>query len=156
MALLLALAFLIGIVAGLRSLTPLAIVSWATRLGWLELPGPWHQALGNAVIPWVFTVLALFEILVVDQSRKTPSRTSASPFAARVISGFACGAALGAHSNVAVAGGLIGTVGAVAGSLGGAAMRRSLARELGKDRPAALFEDGVAICLGILAVAGLS
>jgi len=156
MALLLVLAFLIGIVAGLRSLTPLAIVSWATRLGWLELRGPWHQALGNSVIPWLFTVLALFEILVVDQSRKTPSRTSAIPFAARIISGFTCGAAIGAHSGVAIAGGLIGTVGAVAGTLGGAAMRRSLARELGKDRPAALFEDGVAIGLGIVAIAGLS
>ena len=156
MALLLALAFLIGIVAGLRSLTPLAIVSWATRLGWLELPGAWHQALGNAVIPWVFTVLALFEILVVDQSRKTPNRTSAIPFASRVISGFVCGAAVGAHAGVAVAGALIGTVGAVAGTLGGAAMRRSLARELGKDRPAALFEDGVAIGLGILVVVGLT
>jgi len=31
------LAFLIGVVAGLRAMTPLAAVSWAARLGWLHL-----------------------------------------------------------------------------------------------------------------------
>ena len=33
------LAFLIGVVAGLRSMTPPAAVSWAARLGWLHLEG---------------------------------------------------------------------------------------------------------------------
>jgi hypothetical protein len=30
------LAFLIGVIAGLRSLTAPAVVSWAARLGWLK------------------------------------------------------------------------------------------------------------------------
>ena len=33
------LAFLIGIAAGLRALTPAAAVCWAARLGWLKLQG---------------------------------------------------------------------------------------------------------------------
>ena len=31
------LAFLIGVIAGLRSLTAPAVLSWAARLGWLHL-----------------------------------------------------------------------------------------------------------------------
>ena len=33
------LAFLIGVVAGLRAMTAPAAVSWAARLGWLNLQG---------------------------------------------------------------------------------------------------------------------
>ncbi|HEY1434389.1 MAG TPA: DUF4126 domain-containing protein, partial [Thermoanaerobaculia bacterium] len=35
----LVLAFLIGVVAGLRVMTAPAAVSWAARLGWLHLEG---------------------------------------------------------------------------------------------------------------------
>ena len=35
------LAFLIGVIAGLRSLTAPAVVSWAARLGWLKLENTW-------------------------------------------------------------------------------------------------------------------
>ena len=42
------LAFLIGVVAGLRALTPLAAVSWAARLGWLHLENTWLAFLGFA------------------------------------------------------------------------------------------------------------
>lgn len=33
------LAFLIGVAAGLRSMTAPAVVSWAAQLGWLHLEG---------------------------------------------------------------------------------------------------------------------
>ena len=35
------LAFLMGMVAGLRSMTAPTAVSWATRLGWLHLQDTW-------------------------------------------------------------------------------------------------------------------
>jgi hypothetical protein len=38
--------FSIGIIAGLRSLTAPAVVSWAARLGWLNLSGSWLSFLG--------------------------------------------------------------------------------------------------------------
>jgi uncharacterized membrane protein len=45
-----------------------------------------------------------------------------------------------------------GAIGAVAGTLGGAALRGRLAAAFGSDRPAAFLEDAAAIALGLLAV----
>jgi uncharacterized membrane protein len=69
------LALLIGVVAGLRALTPVAAVSWAARLGRLHLENTWLAFLGYAATPYILTVLALFE-LVNDKLPKTPSRRS--------------------------------------------------------------------------------
>ena len=49
------LAFLIGVIAGLRALTPLAAVSWAARLGWLHLENTWLAFLGFAATPYIVT-----------------------------------------------------------------------------------------------------
>jgi uncharacterized membrane protein len=43
-------------------------------------------------------------------------------------------------------------VGAVIGTLGGAAARGALARAFGNDHPAAFLEDAIAIALGVAAV----
>src|SRR5262249_4096336 len=67
------LAFLIGLVAGLRAMTAPAAVSWAARLGWLNLHGTPLAFLGAAVTPWIFTVAAIGEI-VNDKLPKTGSR----------------------------------------------------------------------------------
>ena len=45
------LAFLIGVVAGLRAMTAPAAVSWAARLGWLNLAGTPLAFMGAAVTP---------------------------------------------------------------------------------------------------------
>jgi uncharacterized membrane protein len=34
------LAFLLGVLAGLRSLSAPAVVAWGARLGWLQVAGP--------------------------------------------------------------------------------------------------------------------
>jgi uncharacterized membrane protein len=44
-----------------------------------------------------------------------------------------------------IAGAIAGIIGAVIGTLGGAAFRARLAATFGKDLPAALIEDAVAI-----------
>ena len=66
-------AFLIGLVAGLRTFTAPAAVSWAAYLGWLPLDGTPLAFLGHPVTPYVFTALALLEF-VGDQLPSTPSR----------------------------------------------------------------------------------
>src|SRR3954447_15986782 len=99
------LAFLIGVVAGLRSMTPPAAVSWAARLGWLHLENTWLAFLGYAATPYIFTVAAIGE-LINDKLPKTPSRKEPMPFTARILSGAMCGAAIGASSD-ALIGGLI-------------------------------------------------
>jgi len=145
-------ALLIGIVAGLRALTPLAAVSWAARLGWLHLENTWLGFLGAAVTPYIFSFLAIGEI-INDKLPKTPSRKSPMAFGARIAVGALCGAALCAANQMVIGGMLAGAIGAVIGTLGGYELRTRLARAIGgKDLPIALLEDAVAIGAAILIV----
>lgn len=145
------LSLLIGIVAGLRALTAPAAVSWAARLGWLDLSQTPLAFLGYTFTPWILTALALGE-LVNDKRPTTPSRKLPAPFAARIFSGGLCGAAIGAATSALVIGGLAGIAGAVIGTLGGYVFRARLAAAFGRDRPAALTEDAVAIAGALLVV----
>lgn len=150
----LVLALAIGIIAGLRAMTAPAVVSWAARLGRLDLAPTGLAFLGYAYTPWVLTVFALLE-LVVDQLPTTPSRTEPRGFIARIVTGALSGAALAAPSGGALLGAVAGLIGAVIGTLGGRAVRGQLARAFGNDHPAAFLEDAVAIggaCLIIMAL----
>jgi len=138
------LALLIGVIAGLRTMTAPAAVSWAAALGWLPLQSTPLAFLGYSLTPWILTVLAIGE-LIADQLPRTPSRTVPMQFGARLVSGALSGAAVGAAGQMLVAGLVLGVIGAVIGTLGGAAMRGRLARSLRRDLPAALIEDAIAI-----------
>ena len=142
---------LIGIVAGLRTITPVAAVSWAAYLGWLQLSGTPLAFLGFRWTPWIVSVLAIGEF-ITDQLPSTPSRTVPIQFGARILSGAMCGAALGTTQNALIVGALLGALGAVIGTLGGRAARGALAAKFGKDRPAAFLEDAVAIIAAFLIV----
>jgi uncharacterized membrane protein len=150
------LAFLIGVVAGLRALTPLAAVSWAARLGWLHLENTWLAFLGFAATPYIFSVLAIGE-LINDKLPKTPSRKAPPGFIARIVTGALCGAALGAASQSPLGAPVMGALGAVAGTLGGYEFRSRLVKAVGgKDLPIALLEDVIAIGGAFLIVSRLS
>ena len=150
------LALLIGVLVGLRSMTPLAAVSWAARLGRLHLEGTWLAFFGFAYTPYIFSVLAVGE-LIADKLPKTPSRKAPPGFIARVVSGALCGAALGVTAGGLIGGLVAGVVGAVVGTFGGYEFRSRLARAIGgKDLPIALLEDVIAIGGAILVVAQFS
>ena len=150
------LAFLIGVVAGLRALTPLAAVSWAARWGWLHLENTWLAFLGFAATPYIVSVLAIGE-LINDKLPKTPSRKAPPGFAARIVTGTLCGVAFGAVSQSPFGGLLAGALGAVAGTLGGYEFRSRLVKAIGgKDLPIALLEDAIAIGGAFLIVSRLS
>lgn len=138
------LPLLIGIIAGLRAMTAPAAVSWAARAGWLNLAPTGLAFLGAAITPWILTALALVE-LVTDQLPTTPSRTVPVAFGTRIVTGALSGAAIAAASGSLVTGMVAGAIGAAIGTLGGRAVRGRLAAAFGKDRPAALIEDAVAI-----------
>jgi uncharacterized membrane protein len=138
------LALLIGIVAGLRAMTPPALVAWAAHLGWIDLSGSWLGFFANTWVRWILTLLAIVE-LVTDQLPSTPSRTVPIQFGARIATGALCGAALGTAGGAMLGGLVAGIVGAVIGTLGGRALRARLAAAFGSDRPAAIIEDAVAI-----------
>lgn len=147
------LAFLIGIVAGMRAMTAPAAISWAARLGKLSLSGTWLAFLGYAWTPWILALLAAAE-MVTDQLPSTPSRKVPVQFGTRILMGAVCGAALTAGAGSMLLGAIVGIAGAVAGTLGGHALRARMAAGFGRDRPAALLEDVIAIgaaCAVVLA-----
>jgi uncharacterized membrane protein len=146
-----ALAFLIGVVAGLRSLTAPAVVSWAVRLGWLHPESSLVAWLGFAATPYILSAMAIGE-LIADQLPKTPSRKSPPGFIARVVTGALCGAVFGSVGDSLAMGAVAGVAGAIAGTLGGYEARVRLARLLRNDLPAALMEDILAIGAALVLV----
>jgi uncharacterized membrane protein len=148
-------ALLIGIIAGLRALTAPAVVAWAAGLGWINLEGtPLHFA-AAAAPRYIFSLLAIGE-LVNDKRPNTPSRKVPAQFAARIAMGAFAGAMVGASHGALVGGLVAGAIGAVLGTLGGAAFRGALAKAFGKDLPAALIEDAIAVIGGFLIVSHIS
>jgi uncharacterized membrane protein len=144
----------LGFVAGLRAMTAPAAIAWAAWLSWLPLTGTALAFMGSVWAVGLFSLLALFE-LVSDQLPSTPSRKVPVQFGTRLLMGALCGAAIGAPAGVLLAGLVCGVVGAVLGTYIGAAVRATLARAFGRDLPAALLEDLVAIGGAFLLVHGL-
>lgn len=148
-----ALAFAIGVVAGLRSLTAPAVVSWGARLGWLRLEHTPLAFLGYPATAYILGFLALGE-LVGDTLPKTPSRKLPGPFIARIVLGALSGSALAAGGGRSALGGAVfGGLGGVAGTLGGYELRTRLVRALKvPDFVIALLEDAVAVGGGLFLV----
>jgi uncharacterized membrane protein len=63
-----------------------------------------------------------------------------------------CGLAIGLSGDGMIIGLVAGIIGAVAGTFGGAKTRSLLARAFGRDLPAALLEDAVAIGIVVFAL----
>lgn len=147
------LAIGIGIVAGLRSLTAPAIVSWGAHLGWINLHGSPLSFMGSPITVGIFTLLAIVE-LVSDKLPKTPARTTAVPLIARVIMGGLSGACLyAAGAALPIAGAVFGIIGAVIGTFAGYHIRHTLVTKLNvKDIFIAVPEDIIAIVLACVIV----
>jgi uncharacterized membrane protein len=145
-------AFLIGLFAGLRSLTAPATTAWAVRLGWLRIERP-LSLIGSLPSVIIFTVLAVAE-LVADKLPKTPSRTSPPGLIARIVMGGLSGACVASGGGQgALPGALLGAVGGVVGCFGGYQARTRLVKALGtRDIYVALVEDIVAVagCLWVV------
>ncbi len=145
------LALFLGGVSGLRAMTAPAVIAWAAQFGWLKLDGSWLAFLGSGWAVLILTLLAVVEF-VTDQLPSTPSRKVPQQFAARIVSGALCGAALGIPEGYWLAGLVSGIIGAVIGTLGGAKLRARLATKLGSDAPAGFIEDAVAVIAAIVIV----
>jgi uncharacterized membrane protein len=148
--LVLLLAFLIGIVAGLRSLTAPAVVAWAAHLHWLNLEHTPLGFLGSTAAVAVFTLAALAE-LIADKLPKTPSRTAPPGLIARFVFGGLSGTALAAAAGQSlVLGAVLGAAGGLAGAFAGYQARtRSVKALNAPDFVIALVEDAVAIGAGL-------
>jgi uncharacterized membrane protein len=138
----------LGVAAGLRALTPPAVVAWAAYLGWLNLHNSPLAFMGSIITAVIFSLLALFE-LFGDLQPSTPRRTAPVPLVARILMGGLCGACLCAASNQPlITGAVLGAVGGVIGAFAGYEIRRRLVAALNiKDIFIALLEDLVTIGL---------
>ncbi|ACS59782.1 conserved hypothetical protein (plasmid) [Rhizobium leguminosarum bv. trifolii WSM1325] len=149
------LALLIGVIAGLRTMTAPAAVAWGAALGWFDVSQTPLAFMGYQWTPWIFTLLAIVE-LIADQLPTTPSRKVPMQFGARIVSGALAGATIGAASSLLFGGLIAGVIGAVIGTYGGATVRGRLAASFGKDLPAALIEDAVAVIGAVLIVGAVA
>lgn len=144
------LCFLIGCVAGLRSMMAPAIVCAAAYLRWIHLedtPLRWMDTIGALSL---FTLFAIGE-LIVDKLPQTPSRTAPIGLIARVVTGALSGAALALSGNVSgIHGAALGAVGGVAGAFAGYSIRHGLVTHTHlPDFVVAVVEDLLAISGGL-------
>ena len=138
-------AFLIGLFAGLRSLTPPASVAWAVYLGWLKLTRP-LSLIGSLPAVIILSVLAITEIFF-DKLPNTPNRTAPPGLIGRIVTGGFTGAcvSLGGGKSAVVGAGL-GVIGGILGCFAGFHARARLVKSLRQpDFNIALLEDLIAI-----------
>jgi len=137
-------ALLLGVTAGLRSMTAPAALALAQ-----QTPGAGRNwLLETPQAARVLTALAVGE-LIFDKLPFAPNRTSSAGLTGRLLSGGMCGAAVVPEDQAA--GALLGIAGALVASFAGLALRRRAARASGLPTLVAIAEDGLTIGIGLLA-----
>jgi uncharacterized membrane protein len=145
---------LLGIAAGMRTMTPIAVVCWCARLGLLPLSG-WESVAGSLPVVILLTVAALAEY-VVDLLPKTPSRTDPPLLISRLVMGAAAGALAWHALMEPVAGGvLMGAIGALIGTFAGHKVRVTLGRWVGRDWPIGVLESALALAFALVSAHAL-
>lgn len=135
-------SFLIGLVAGARSMTPLAAVSDAARKGHLPADNGAPAFLGHPLVAAGSKTLAAGE-LWGDKLHSAPDRIVPAGMLARLVTGGIAGAAL-APRNRAVLGALLGAGGAVAAAYLTFDLRMRAMRRFGQ-KPTGLVEDALTL-----------
>jgi uncharacterized membrane protein len=147
-------ALLLGVVAGMRSQLPVALLGFESHRGRFDPGRGWLARRLASTGGMAATVLASAAEIVGDKLPVVPSRTRPGPFAGRVAIGALAGAAVyrEAHGPV-VAGAVAGAVAAAGSTLAFARARAALGRRTPLPDPAwGAGEDAVAVTLGLLAV----
>ncbi len=147
----------LGMMTGLRTMTPMAVLCWFAYFGsdggHLPLGGTWAFWAAKLVSAIVFTALALGE-LVGDKLPQTPNRTAPGPLLARIFFGGLVGAiATTGMKGPAVEGILLGAFGALLGAFLGYEIRKRLVQRSGRpDWNVAVVEDAIAILVSVYAM----
>ena len=114
-------SFLIGLVAGQRGMTPLAVVAGAARRGTLSAGAPGARLLVHPVAAGGAVAMAAAE-MAGDKMATAPDRTIPPGLIARVMSAGFAGAALAERRRMT--GALVAATTAVAAAYAGLALRR--------------------------------
>ena len=138
-------AFLIGLFAGLRSVTPPAAVAWSVHLGWLKLARP-LSLIGSLSAVIILSLFAITEVMF-DKLPIAPNRTALPGLITRILTGGFTGACISiGGGKSAFAGAGLGVIGGIVGSFGGYQGRARLVKFLRQpDFNIALLEDLIAI-----------
>jgi uncharacterized membrane protein len=147
------LAFVIGVLTGLRSLTPAAVICWAAHRQALSLHNTPLAFMTSTPAVLIFSLFALLE-LVGDKFSFAPRRTEPPGMIARIVLGGLSGAALAVSAEQSLlAGAVLGAAGGVAGTFAGYQLRTKLVKALKvPDFVIALLEDAIAIGGSVLVV----
>ncbi len=143
-------SFLIGLVAGQRGMTPLAVVAGAARRGTLSAEMPGTRLLAHPVGAGGAVAMAAAE-MTGDKMATAPDRTIPPGLIARAMSAGFAGAALAARRRVTSA--LVAATTAVAAAYAGLALRRYGMRRWGQT--ATGFVEDAAVLAGGIAIARL-
>ncbi|MFN3574710.1 MAG: DUF4126 family protein [Phenylobacterium sp.] len=135
-------ALLIGLSAGARSMTPLAVVANAARCGTLPADNGAPSWLGHPLVSGAAKTLAAGEIWG-DKLRSAPDRIVLAGIAARLVTGGIAGMAL-APRRRALAGAVLGAGAAVAASYVTFALRMRAMRRFGQTSTG-LIEDALTL-----------
>lgn len=135
-------SILIGAVAGMRAMTPLAAVSDAAARGALPADTGAPALLGNPLVHAGTAAIALGE-LAGDKMKSAPDRITAPGIAARLVTGAIAGAALAPREQRNVAA-LAGAGAAVAAAYLTFHARMRAMRRFGQT-PTGLVEDAVTV-----------
>jgi uncharacterized membrane protein len=144
---------LLGTAAGLRTMTPMAVLCWFTYAGHLPLDNGWDAWVGKLPVAVIFTVLAVGE-LIADKFPWIPNRTAPGPMVTRLLIGGLIGAIVADGLNgPGLEGVILGVLGALVGTYGGFLVRRDLVQKFGfKDWHVALAEDLLAVVSAVFAM----
>ncbi len=144
---------LLGLVNGLRTMTPMAVLCWFAYAGYLPVGGTWAFWTAKLVTAILFTVLALGEF-IADKLPKTPNRTAAGPLIARLLFGGLVAAIVASALNGSgIEAVILALAGVLIGAFAGFLIRRDLVVRAGfKDWPVALLEDISAVAFAIFAM----
>jgi uncharacterized membrane protein len=146
-------AALLGVVTGMRSQVPGALLAWRRSRGQLphDVAGPGGVLRRRTTLP--LTLLAAAGEMVGDKLPTTPGRLEDGPFLGRVALGAGAGSGVAAaFGRSRIAGAPLGAAGAAAGSVAGYRLRvAAVARTGVPDTAWGLLEDALAVALGLLA-----
>lgn len=150
-------ALLLGVVAGMRTMIPLAAVGIALLVRGAPVPAGLPAFVQAPVTVGVLVVLALAE-LIVDKHPSTPNRTALAPFVARLATGALAGAVVAAVSVAPEWSGAV--TGAMAAGVAAIVMfraRRRIGQRTGvRDAYVGAGEDVLAIAVAALAAVVLT
>jgi uncharacterized membrane protein len=144
---------LLGVVTGLRTLTPMAVLCWFAYRGDLPVDDTWAFWTGKLASVIIFSVLAAGE-LVVDKLPRTGNRTALAGLIPRLLFGGLVGAIVAAGlDGPGFEGVILGLGGALLGTFGGFLIRRELVQRTGgKDWPVGALEDLIAVGCAVMAM----